>query len=467
MMYFRNLHILLAVSALLAAMLLATACGKDDNSSDGPGDTPAVVPVTGVSLDIKSHTLAPGAQLQLTATVYPENATNKNVKWGSTNPIAASVSDEGLVTATLFGMSTIRVKTEDGGKTDNCIITVKSPEAEVTDLSQGGSANCYIVSSAGRYSFRAVQGNSDNSVGSVAKAEVLWESFGTGTAPSKGDIIKTVSYAGNAVSFQTASPLKDGNALIAVKNSAGTILWSWHIWVCGGYDAAESAHTYYNKAGKMMDRNLGAISATPGNVGALGLLYQWGRKDPFPGGAGIKANTPAATTLTWPSPVQSSESVGTIEYATAHPTIFIMGKSSGGDWSWTEDVYPNLRWAYSKTIYDPCPPGWTVPSGHTQGVWAKAGSTLGSMQVDYDTTKGGIDFGGKFGNASSIWYPGAGSLRYDSGALAYVGNEGLWWSFTPYGEKASMLHITHPYDVNVSSYSYRANGYSVRCLKAE
>lgn len=42
-----------------------------------------------------------------------------------------------------------------------------------------------------------------------------------------------------------------------------------------------------------MDRNLGAVSATPGDAGAIGLLYQWGRKDPFVTTSEIGKNTEA------------------------------------------------------------------------------------------------------------------------------------------------------------------------------
>ena len=75
----------------------------------------------------------------------------------------------------------------------------------------------------------------------------------------------------------------EGNALIALCNADGDILWSWHIWFTDDPRGQE----YYNNAGTMMDRNLGATSATPGDVGALGLLYQWGRKDPFLGSSSI------------------------------------------------------------------------------------------------------------------------------------------------------------------------------------
>lgn len=132
------------------------------------------------------------------------------------------------------------------------------------------TANCYIVSNAGSYSFPTVKGNSTQSVGNVSRAEVLWESFGTSIAPSKGDIIQSVSYVAGSgssagtITFSTPSALRNGNAVIAAKDAGGNILWSWHIWVCSGYNPATTAQMYYNNAGKMMDRNLGRPPTRPG-----------------------------------------------------------------------------------------------------------------------------------------------------------------------------------------------------------
>ena len=70
-----------------------------------------------------------------------------------------------------------------------------APEPEPAgpvDLSAAGTANCYIVSAPGTYSFKAVKGNS-NVAASAAKAEVLWESFGTAEVPEEGAIISEVS----------------------------------------------------------------------------------------------------------------------------------------------------------------------------------------------------------------------------------------------------------------------------------
>ena len=149
------------------------------------------------------------------------------------------------------------------------------------DLSRSGTANCYIVSKSGYYKFHAVKGNSTISVGSVSSVAVLWESYGTDVEPSVGALIKMVAFNKGYVAFQTADTFKEGNAVIAAKDAYGKILWSWHIW----FTDQPKEQVYYKNAGTMMDRNLGATSATSGDVGALGLLYQWGRKDPFSGPA--------------------------------------------------------------------------------------------------------------------------------------------------------------------------------------
>ena len=193
------------------------------------------------------------------------------------------------------------------------------PTESVVDMSFSGTANSYIVSQKGAYKFKAVKGNSSESVGAVSSAEVLWETFGTDVTPNVGDLVKNVSYKDGEVTFYTAETFREGNAVIAAKDASGNILWSWHIWLT---DQSEE-QVYYNNAGTMMDRNLGATSATPGDVGALGLLYQWGRKDPFLGSSSISRDILANATIAWPSIVGSDSQKGTIAYAIANPTTYI------------------------------------------------------------------------------------------------------------------------------------------------
>lgn len=87
--------------------------------------TVPTVPVTGVTLSATSATLDIGKTLNLTATVTPANATNKNVSWSSSNTAVATVSG-GVVTAKAAGTATITVTTADGNKKATCAVTVKA-----------------------------------------------------------------------------------------------------------------------------------------------------------------------------------------------------------------------------------------------------------------------------------------------------------------------------------------------------
>lgn len=326
-----------------------------------------------------------------------------------------------------------------------------------TDLSKNESANCYIVSQSGFYKIRGVKGNSSSSVGSISSAKVLWESFGTSIAPVEGDLISGISCKDGYIGFYVAGPtLKTGNALIAAIDANSQILWSWHIWMTD----QPQKHVYKNNAGTMMDRNLGATSATPGDVGALGLLYQWGRKDPFLGSSSISSSNVAASTITWPSAVYSNSSNGTIEYATANPTTFITGNNNF-DWQYSQD---NTRWQSEKTIYDPCPEGWRIPDGGDDGVWSKAGFD----DTTYDGINEGISF--SISSPSTTWYPAAGYLKYGSGVLGYAGYYGCYWSCLPFEgnfKYAYSLYFRYDGDVSPSDsyFCYRAYGYPVRCLQ--
>ena len=325
------------------------------------------------------------------------------------------------------------------------------------------AANCFVVSKPGTYSFITVKGNSTESVGTVASAEVLWESFGTSTAPEVGDLVESVYCGGYYVTFQTSDTFYEGNAVIAVKDAGGKILWSWHIWLTD-----EPHGQVYNNVGTMMDRNLGATCATPGDVGALGLLYQWGRKDPFLGSSSISSSVEAKSTITWPSPVSSSSSRGTIAYAVEHPTTFITYNSSNHDWYYTgSSTNDNTRWQSKKTIYDPCPAGWRVPDGGSNGVWSKALGSSSDFYYTYSTFKRGINFLGKFSSASTVWYPASGMYGASDGVLGAVSSYGDYWSVTPNGDDRAFEFLLREngYVDPCYGFSFRGYGFSVRCLQ--
>lgn len=333
----------------------------------------------------------------------------------------------------------------DGGDDDGIDLSLYS------DLSTNGTANCYMIQAAGKYKFKAVQGNTDWSVGNVKKAEVLWETFGTDVMPNIGDLIAEVGYKSGYVYFSTPETFANGNASIAVRNSKDVILWSWHIWCT---EEGWNDHVYANNAGIMMDRNLGATSATPGDVGALGLLYQWGRKDPFMGSCAISGNTLASSTGVW-SVTSSSSSM---TYAESNPTTFITV-------NWSSQVENWHTSESEKGLYDPCPAGYRVPDGGENGFWAKA-----HVNTSSDSSNLGMHW--TLADETTAWYPAAGSRRYDNGLLDLVGEYGHCWLaslrstnvFSPYYMTFSTSKYSTPTFMGYDD-RFVDRGFSVRCVR--
>lgn len=351
---------------LTLALVALVGCKKE---------TPEPEPIAGKVSQIKlvgmPTEFTVGRSVTISAVITPDDATDKSVTFTSSNPEVATVEytkseynySLALLKAVGPGNATITATANDGSG-------VKA-EAEVTVIPKRTTftspANCYIVTEAGTYTFKAVKGNSSESVRNVASAEVLWETFGTHKAPEVGDLVKDVSYKDGEITFTATD--KKGNTVIAAKDASDKVLWSWHIWLTD-----QPVEKVYPSNVTMMDRNLGAISASSGNVGTIGLKYQWGRKDPFLGEASHNFNVEAKSTITWPPSEQSSATTGTILYATEHPTTFIdkSAEFTNEDWYYTGNKSTdNTRWTTSdkaKSIYDPCPAGWRVPDASNKDV---------------------------------------------------------------------------------------------------
>ena len=119
-----------------------------------------VIKVSGVSLDKDALKLVEGNTATLIATISPANATNQAVTWESSDTNIASVDSNGKVTAIKAGTATISVKTNDGGLTASCKVTVIAPKPDTpTNLNisalyqreaeiawDGGSASKWKVS---------------------------------------------------------------------------------------------------------------------------------------------------------------------------------------------------------------------------------------------------------------------------------------------------------------------------------
>ena len=207
-----------------------------------------------------------------------------------------------------------------------------------------------------------------------------------------------------------------------------------------------------------MDRNLGATSATPGDIGAFGLLYQWGRKDPFMGTCAKSESTLAASTGSWN--VTSSDNM---DFAVENPMTFATGWYGGGvageGWLTSES---------EKGLYDPCPVGYRVPDGGENGFWATALGTsrVTSAGTEWDSANYGRHWTLADGTTTA-WYPAVGYRYYDSGALSNVGSYGCYWSASPHPSSSHYAYNLYFYNGNVypANNFNRSYGYSVRCVR--
>ena len=149
-----------------------------------------VYPVTSVSLDKTSCEMTEGDELTLTATINPENATNKNVTWSTSDATVATVAD-GKVIALKAGNATITVTTEDGNKTATCALTVKAKVYPVTgvtldkttyELTVGGNVTLTAtINPANATNKNVTWKTSDATVATVVNGKVTALKAGTAT----------------------------------------------------------------------------------------------------------------------------------------------------------------------------------------------------------------------------------------------------------------------------------------------
>lgn len=177
---------------LLSVSLIATySCKKEKDKS---------VAVTEVRLNKASVTLVEGDTDELMATVMPENATDKGIEWTSNNESVATVSPTGLVTAIKDGKATITVKTNDGGFSAVCEVTVNKKIIPVSEVELN---KIELTLDEGKEEELVVTVKPDN----ATDKSVVWESSNAAVA--------TVDQEG------LVKAVKDGTAKITVKTKDG------------------------------------------------------------------------------------------------------------------------------------------------------------------------------------------------------------------------------------------------------
>ncbi len=319
-------------------------------------------------------------------------------------------------------------------------------------------------------------------------AKMLWNDVST-------DFVGQVALAADGKSFTAQLNGQLGNALIAIydkedPNAADAkILWSYHIWVTETQEISLGVNGKGN-AYTVLDRNLGAVSATAGDWRSIGMLYQWGRKDPFVSTGTLGQNSNATMygsngTVSLPV-VAGGSATGSIEYATQNPTRFIRSSQTGSstgsrpfryahDWLYYADDalwgnpegynYPAFS-TLRKSIYDPSPEGYMVAPAD---VWLKAASgTDKAASIFADAVWDAANLGYLVQTTTGeTWYTIGGWRSRSNGNLSNANSTGYYWSSSVSGAvNANAWYMSiNSGGATLKGANSRANSASIRSVK--
>ena len=308
----------------------------------------------------------------------------------------------------------------------------------------------------------------------------------------------------------TAADIQSGNAVVAVTKSDGagskTVLWSWHLWFApkdaldkikvtnhqnvNYYFTKEtlgwkptlwsgstysSARTVKVKVEQTVANN-GAkaytvinITQNPGGVrkGAT-TLYQFGRKDAFPGVA--KADLASNSHFT-----ENAGDNMSIENGIQHPDLYYTWGSN-----WENNYSYNNLWSADntargfndnsvvKTVYDPCPVGFKMPASNAFTGFTTTGqnsSTQSELNIEDSQTfqnNLGHNFWTNSSKTATIYFPASGCRDNSDGSLSTIGIFGSYWSAYYNVSNYGCFLIFYSGLVNPLYAGIRANGFAVR-----
>ncbi len=328
-----------------------------------------------------------------------------------------------------------------------------------------------------------------------ATAHLLWES-------SLG-LISDIELKYGYVRFKLPDSSARGNAVIAVYDNEGEVLWSWHIWITDR--PAEQSFSIGEHEIVILDRNLGATAATCSGandaLATYGLYYQWGRKDPSMGPPSYNyspINLNTAPYYDFSSDEKTAAEVTqfaepTLRDGVENPMYLILptGQPLSYIFNWTHQRYDFL-WGYdistgmtTKTIYDPCPYGYRVPSSELSALFSMGSGTAGTYgytrtingQQFFFPYAGfkGVDVGlnslisswkyvGQKGDYQSSMYCNDADAANNGGINQYMHRSRIYvskvnsWNETNVGTYTGNMH---------SDFANRRTAASVRCVKDE
>ena len=234
-----------AVKAGSATITVTTADGSK-TATCSVTITSKTISVTGVSVDKTSLEITEGETAVIKATVSPDNATDKSVKWSSSDEAIATVSSDGTITALKPGKVTITVTTTDGSKTASCEVTVKAKYVPVTGLKMDSWALVLVVGEKASLEYTVLPDDATNK-------EVTFSSSDTkvATVDSKGVV-------------QAVSP---GSAVMTIKTAEGDFTATCTVTVMDVGGTFEAGGIYFkNFEGKQLEVVANPVSPYSGNI---------------------------------------------------------------------------------------------------------------------------------------------------------------------------------------------------------
>ncbi len=350
----------------------------------------------------------------------------------------------------------------------------------------------------------------------INAAEVTWADENNIATLSGSPIYRDAS--GNAfVKFEVKKEnLKSGNAVISVKKG-NTILWSWHLWFAPknaldkikvtniqnkvydftnetlGWKPTEWTGTSYStprtvkvKVEQTManngDKQTTVINITqnPGLTKKNGTttFYQWGRKDALPG---TDATLPQGSIIKGDNQIHMNNKI-------QKPNTFFVtyfdkwGKILQNDGLIVYNYFYNL-WSMNnnhrgdkdrpndievvKTIYDPCPVGFNVPTNGAFSGFTTNGKCQGPMNVDgtdvkanYDLNSGHL-FWTNSNKTETIYFPASGYRDLRSSKVAAANVQGDYWAADPYDWTAGCVMGFSSNEVYPLFFNTRTYGFAV------
>ena len=359
------------------------------------------------------------------------------------------------------------------------------------------TANCYIVKNLGKYQFPLVYGcgikEGKENAGSYTQISGTYTKpfynylnnqitspyieTDTGITAESAEVISVdnIDYTISNVKLVKREqckyvcfdldeiPMLGGNAIIAVKDGDGQIMWSWHIWA---YPDEINSISYTNTNGyvyEWMNVDLGWVKNTDGSLFGTCPYYQWGRKDPVLR-KNAKVTIGPSTDASIKSDIASNVAV-TIQNPLKFYTNYSNGTNidSSANYNWWYDFDNSTAvnfynyWDAStsttgardnsvyKTVYDPCPRGWHVPNGNSF-----KGLTLSN--VDDSTWGNGWSWNGRFFYAVGCRY------RL-SGSVGTFGSERYAWYSSSYSAACAYDMYFNSSAVYAQNTCTRAHGF--------